>query len=97
MVDFFTPCNQINMPIRFHQAGRESGGVPPVMEFIPSRQMQRTGLLLDRGRITLGFASHGDELPYQGWVFSYNAADLKRIGVWSSIGGGPVTHFGKVK
>ncbi len=77
----------------YHEGGREAAGAPPISVFRPDRHMQRTGLLLDHGRVVLGFASHGDQPPYQGWLFSYNAADLKQTAVWSSIGGGAMTQL----
>ncbi len=63
------------------------------------RENQHTGLLLLNGVIYFGFASHGDNQPYHGWIFGYNATTLQRTlalcltpngegaGVWMSGGG----------
>jgi hypothetical protein len=49
------------------------------------QQLQRSGLLMAKGRVVLGFGVYADALPYQGWVFSYDAWDLKKtFGVWIS-------------
>lgn len=72
-------------------------GVP----FQSRYQLQRTALLLFNDRVYIAFASHEDETPYYGWLFSYDL-DLKQVaafnysplkfgaGIWQS-GGGPAT------
>src|SRR5258706_6950457 len=42
-------------------------------------QLQRTALLLLNGRIYVTFASHQDETPYYGWLFSYDP-NLTQLG-----------------
>jgi len=62
----------------------DTGG-PPTVFFDAAQQLQRPGLLLAKGRVVLGFGAHADALPYQGWVFSYDARDLRKTpGVWIS-------------
>ena len=66
--------------------GNERPGSPVVISapgFQPKEQLQRTGLLLANGNIYFAFASHGDHLPYHGWVFAYSAVSLARIAVWN--------------
>ncbi|HTM37382.1 MAG TPA: hypothetical protein VL156_11590 [Terriglobales bacterium] len=58
------------------------GGVP----FAASRHLQRPALLLVNGNVIVCFGSHEDRLPYQGWIFAYNASGgtLHRTGVLST-------------
>ncbi len=54
--------------------------------FAPARHLQRPALLLVNGNVIICFGSHGDSLPYQGWVFAYGASGgtLHRTGVFST-------------
>ena len=63
--------------------------------------LQRTALLLAGGRIYVAFASHNDERPYYGWLFSYdtnlNLVQFRNYspkrsgtGIWQS-GAGPAS------
>jgi hypothetical protein len=75
--------------------GAQAGQVP----FDPLRENQRPALLLSNGVVYVGFASHGDNPPYHGWVLGYNAANLQLVmtyndtanssagGIWQSGAG----------
>jgi len=54
--------------------------------FAASRQLQRPALLLVNADVIICFGSHGDSLPYQGWVFAYsaNGGTLHPTGVFST-------------
>jgi hypothetical protein len=56
-----------------------SGGIETFNAF---DQWQRSGLLLANGQIYIGFGSHQDTTPYNGWVFSYNENTLAQTGVF---------------
>jgi hypothetical protein len=45
---------------------------------------QRPGLLLQGGFLFIGFASHGDNGPWHGWILGYNAATLQQTGIWNT-------------
>jgi len=66
-----------------------SGGV---LTFDPKWENQRPGLLLLDGVVYVGFAAHGDEGPWHGWLFAYDATSLSQLSVYCStpngLGGG---------
>src|SRR5258708_23384134 len=51
-------------------------------------QNNRPGLLLQNGVVYLGFGSHGDNGPWHGWILSYSATTLQRLGVYCSTSSG---------
>jgi hypothetical protein len=61
--------------------GTVAGGL---LQFDPSRQMQRPGLLLTRGLLFLGFGSYGDFFPWHGWLLVYRAATLNQVGYFNT-------------
>jgi hypothetical protein len=52
------------------------GATGPVIAFNALLQMGRTSLTLMGGNVYLGFASHGDNGPYYGWVLGYSESSL---------------------
>lgn len=58
-----------------------SGGMVP---FNVQWENQRPGLLLYNGFLYIGFASHGDNGPWHGWILGYNAATLQQTGLWNT-------------
>ena len=52
-----------------------------VLNFIAANHLQRPGLLLANGSVYIGFGSHEDTLPYQGWIFGYSAATLQQTAI----------------
>jgi hypothetical protein len=51
-------------------------------------QLQRPGLLLLNGVVYVAFGSHGDNNQYHGWIFAYDAASLRQLGIWNSTPNG---------
>jgi hypothetical protein len=56
--------------------GDNDGGNPPHVLWNPLREHSRPALTLLNGMVYLSFASHGDNAPYHGWLFGYNATNL---------------------
>lgn len=49
-----------------------------LVTFDPGQYAERAGLLLVNGAIYLGFTSHCDQQPYQGWVMGYSESTLQQ-------------------
>jgi hypothetical protein len=54
----------------------------------PLREQSRTGLLLQNGVVSFGYASPGDHPPYHGWVLSYDAHTLVQRGAFNTTPNG---------
>ena len=53
------------------------------------RQHARSALTLANGVVYIAFASHGDNTPYHGWLFAYNAAHVnQQLGFFNSTPNG---------
>jgi hypothetical protein len=81
--------------------GDNDGQNPSHVLWNPLREHSRPALTLLNGVVYLSFASHGDNQPYHGWFFGYNATNFSRTptvfnstpngsegGFWDG-GGGP--------
>jgi hypothetical protein len=49
--------------------------------FDPKQYKERVGLLLLNGAIYMGWASHCDDEPYQGWLMGYSESTLQQVSV----------------
>ncbi len=72
--------------------GTGDDSVNGVVTFNPLRHLNRPALVLSNGYIYIAFGPHEDQRPYHGWVFSYDAATLQRVGIFNDtptgFGGG---------
>ena len=57
--------------------GTGQGSSNGTLTFDPHWANQRPGLLLLNGTVYVGIASHGDNGPWHGWIFGFNAATLQ--------------------
>jgi len=71
--------------------GTGSGGT--TVSFNTQFQAQRPGLALVNGVIYVAWGSHEDNVPYYGWVMSFKASDLSRLGVLNVT---PNVQFGGI-
>ena len=73
-------------------AGTGNGSSGGKLNFDPKWENQRPGLLLLNGIVYIGFAAHGDNGSWHGWILAYNASNLQQTSVWcasaNSLGSG---------
>ena len=74
-------------------AGTGNGSVSGQLTFDPMWENQRPALLLVNGIVYIGFAAHGDNGPWHGWILGYNAATLKQTGAYNASPNGVGAGF----
>ena len=85
-LDILTGNEKASSPVVIQGAvaGGGIGSVSGSIAFQPEWQLNRTGLLLYSGHVYVAFAAHGDNGPYHGWLFAYDAATLQQTGIFNS-------------
>jgi hypothetical protein len=86
--------------------GTGTGSSGGQLSFSPLWQNQRGAVNYYNGHVYLGFGSHGDNGPWHGWVFAYDATTLEQTavlctspngfgaGVWAAGAGLPIDDGG---
>ena len=79
-LDITTGLEKVGSPVALtaQVAGNGNGSTGGQLAFDPKWENNRPGLLLLNGIVYIGFASHGDNGPWHGWVLAYNAATLQQ-------------------
>ncbi len=103
-INITTGAEQPGSPVNITAtvAGTGLGSSGGQLTFSPMWENQRPALDLYNGYIYIGYAAHGDNGDYHGWLFAYNATTLKQTaalcltpntygaGVWGSGAGFPI-------
>jgi Legume lectin domain/Chitobiase/beta-hexosaminidase C-terminal domain len=64
--------------------GTGIGNINNTVAFQPRWELNRTGLLLFNRHVYVAFGAHGDNGPYHGWIFSFDAATLQQTGIFNT-------------
>jgi len=75
-------------------SGDNDGETPAHVLWNPLREHSRPALTLLKGVIYMSFASHGDNTPYHGWLFGYNATNVsQQVSVYNTTPNGGLGGF----
>lgn len=77
-LDLTTGAEQSGSPVEIQATYPSATGQNT---FDPYQYAERSGLLLLNGVIYMGWTSHCDQDPYQGWLMGYNESTLKQTSV----------------
>ncbi len=85
-LDITTGNERPNSPVAIGGTvpGAGAGSVGGQVSFVPLLGLERVGLLLLNGHVYFATASHGDNGPYHGWVFAYDATTLQQTGIYNT-------------
>src|SRR5277367_5905838 len=83
-IDITTGAEKFGGPVLMTASapGTASDGNGSSVPFNGQWENQRPGLLLLNGFVYIGFAAHGDNGPWHGWILAYNKTTLAQSGVW---------------
>jgi hypothetical protein len=105
-INIVTGAEQPNSPVNITAtvAGTGNGSSGGQLTFSPLWENQRTALDLYNGYVYFGYGAHGDNGPWHGWLFAYNASTLTQsavlclspngsgAGLWASGAGLPIDN-----
>ncbi len=74
------------------QGGADTDGSGHVL-FNGLKEHSRPGLTLLNGKVYIAYASHGDNTPYHGWLFAFDARSLAQTSVYNSTPYGGLGGF----
>src|SRR5580692_1392832 len=85
-LDIATGAEKYGGPVQLTASapGTAPDGNGSSVAFSGQWENQRPGLLLQGGYVFIGFASHGDNGPWHGWILAYNETTLAQTGVWNT-------------
>jgi hypothetical protein len=83
-IDITTGAEKFGGPVQMNASvpGTAPDAVNGQVPFDVQWENQRPGLLLLNGYVFAGFASHGDNGPWHGWILAYNATTLAFASAW---------------
>lgn len=89
-LDISTGNERPNSPavIQASVPGSGDGSSGGNVAFNPSRELQRSALLLVNGVVYIAWASYCDIAPYHGWIIGYDAQTLQQVGVFNATPNG---------
>lgn len=89
-LDLTTGAEKSGSPVTLaaQVSGNGNGSSGGILKWDPKWENNRAGLLLLNGIVYLGFAAHGDNGPWHGWILAYNAASLQQTSVFCSTSNG---------
>lgn len=80
-LDLTTGAEQAGSPVAITAVFTIPNSGGQTTTFSPSQYKERAGLLMLNGIVYVGFSSHCDDGPYQGWLMSYNESTLTQTSV----------------
>ncbi|MBV8673998.1 MAG: chitobiase/beta-hexosaminidase C-terminal domain-containing protein [Acidobacteriaceae bacterium] len=105
-INIITGAEQPNSPVNITAtvAGTGNGSSGGQLSFSPLWENQRTALNYYNGYVYFGYGAHGDNGPWHGWLFAYDATTLAQsavvcltpnthgAGLWGSGYGMPIDN-----
>ncbi len=87
-LDITTGVEKFGGPILLNATVPGTGDGATTITFSNQWENQRPGLLVNNGYVFIGFAAHGDNGPWHGWILAYNVNPttglLQATGAWNT-------------